>query len=233
MAADDVPRTRLGQLMRQRHMTLDDLCQVLRTANGFELSERQAYRWVNGGVKNLPYPHAQAALEEFFDESPSRLFGPPYGTGLVLPSRRQDMSGLPRGHARDDWQGQVIAMSAERARAFVTISEATNVGTETLDQLTDDVRRLAVAYPQVPLASILADMGDTQERAFSLLEGRQRPAQTRDLFLLAGVASGLMARASHDLGAPHDAMTQARAAYTCADNAGHEGLKTWARVCNH
>ncbi|MGH3622993.1 MAG: hypothetical protein ACRDQ5_14560 [Sciscionella sp.] len=38
-----------------------------------------------------------------------------------------------------------------------------------------------------------------------------------------------MAKASHDLGAPHDAMTQARAAYACADNAGHDGLRAWIR----
>lgn len=38
-----------------------------------------------------------------------------------------------------------------------------------------------------------------------------------------------MAKASHDLGAPHDALTQARAAYACADNAGHDGLRAWVR----
>jgi hypothetical protein len=72
-------------------------------------------------------------------------------------------------------------------------------------------------------------MADTQDRAFTLLEGRQRPDQTRDLYLLAGVTSGLMAKASHDLGASHDALTQARAAYACADNAGHDGLRAWTR----
>ena len=38
-----------------------------------------------------------------------------------------------------------------------------------------------------------------------------------------------MAKASHDLGAPHDALTQTRAAYACADNAGHDGLRAWIR----
>jgi hypothetical protein len=103
------------------------------------------------------------------------------------------------------------------------------VGAETIDQLADDVRRLAVAYQQQPLERLLGDMADTQDRAFTLLEGRQKPSQTRDLYLLAGVAAGLMAKASHDLGAHHDAMTQARAAYACADNAGHDGLRSWTR----
>jgi hypothetical protein len=40
-----------------------------------------------------------------------------------------------RSAARADWDGQVIAMSADRARDFLTWIEATNVETETLDQL--------------------------------------------------------------------------------------------------
>ncbi|MGH3977690.1 MAG: hypothetical protein ACRDRZ_01620 [Pseudonocardiaceae bacterium] len=38
-----------------------------------------------------------------------------------------------------------------------------------------------------------------------------------------------MANASHDLGDTHAGMTQARAAYVCADNAGHDGLRAWVR----
>ncbi|WP_158057141.1 XRE family transcriptional regulator [Saccharomonospora sp. CUA-673] len=98
-----------------------------------------------------------------------------------------------------------------------------------MDQLTDDVRRLTGAYQQQPLEQLLGDIADTQSRAFSLLGGHVRPDQARDLYLLAGVASGLMAKASHDLGSPSDAMTQARAAYSAADNAGHDGLRAWVR----
>ena len=38
-----------------------------------------------------------------------------------------------------------------------------------------------------------------------------------------------MADASQGLGAFHDAMTQVRAGYACADNAGHDGLRAWIR----
>jgi hypothetical protein len=120
-------------------------------------------------------------------------------------------------------------MSADRAREFLARAEVSNVGTESIDQLTDDVRRLVVSYQQQPLPDLLPDMVDTQDRAFTLLEGRQKPGQTRDLYLLAGVASGLMAKVSHDVGAPHEALTQARAAYACADNAAHDGLRAWIR----
>ncbi|MGH3833846.1 MAG: hypothetical protein ACRDRS_25975 [Pseudonocardiaceae bacterium] len=224
------PRTRLEQLLRQRHVTLEEFRKQYQQTAGIELSERQAYRWVAGGLRGLPYPQAQAGLELLFGEPVERLFGPPYGAGALLPARRRAGAASERGSARTDWEGQVIAMSADRARGFLTRTEASNVGAETLDQLIDDVRRLVVAYQQQPLPTLLGDLVDTQERAFGLLEGRQRPAQARDLYLIAGLACALMAEASHDLGAPHDAMTQARAAYACADNADHDGLRARIRA---
>ena len=229
MVEQESPRTRLEQLLRQRHVTLEEFRKRYYRAAGTELSERQAYRWVAGELRGLPYPQAQATLELLFGEPVARLLGPPYGTGTVLPSRRRAGAAPERGSARTDWEGQVIAMSADRARNFLTRIEASNVGAETLDQLIDDVRRLVVAYQQQPLPILLGDLVDTQDRAFGLLEGRQRPAQTRDLYLIAGIACGLMAEASHDLGAPHDAMTQARAGYACADNADHDGLRARIR----
>ncbi len=229
MADQESPRTRLEQLLRQRHVTLEEFRKDYQRTAGTPLSERQAYRWVAGEVRGLPYPKAQATLEQLFNEPVARLFGPPYGIEALRPARRHDGAAPDRGSARTDWEGQVIAMSADRARDFLTRIEASNVGAETLDQLIDDVRRLVIAYPQQPLPTLLGDLVDTQDRAFGLLEGRQRPEQTRDLYLIAGIACGLMAKASHDFGAPHDAMTHARTGYACADNAGHDGLRAWTR----
>ncbi|MGH3998576.1 MAG: hypothetical protein ACRDTJ_14070 [Pseudonocardiaceae bacterium] len=230
MIEQEPPRTRLEQLLRQQHVTLEEFRKnYQRAAKGAVLSERQAYRWVAGELRGLPYPQAQATLEEMFGEPVARLLGPPYGIGALAPTRCRNGTVPQRGTARTDWEGQVIAMSADRARDFLTRIEASNIGTETLAQLIDDLRRLVIAYEHQPLPTLLGDLVDTQDRAFVLLEGRQRPEQTRDLYLIAGIACGLMARASHDLGAAHDAMTQARTGYACADNAGHDGLRAWTR----
>jgi tetratricopeptide (TPR) repeat protein len=210
-------------------MTLRDLRDRYEAITRTEMSERQAYRWVNGEVKGQPYAHSQAALEEMFGEPAVRLLGPPHGSGLVVQARPLEPDFGSLNHERSDWQRQVIAASALRARDFLSRMEVPNVGSETLDQLTDDVRRLTVDYQQQPLETLLADMSETQRKVFELLEGRQRPMQTRDLYLLAGVASGLMARASHDTGASDEAMTHARVAFSSADNAGHDGLKAWAK----
>lgn len=43
------------------------------------------------------------------------------------------------------------------------------------------------------------------------------------------MTSGLLAKASHDLGDPHSAMLQARTAVLCADQADHNGLRAWLR----
>ena len=224
------PRTRLEQLLRQQHVTLEEFRKnYQRAAGGTVLSERQAYRWVAGELSTLPYPAAQGTLEKMFGEPVARLFGPPYGIQALRPVRCRNDAASARGTARTEREGQVIAMSADRARDFLTRIEASNVGAETLDQLLDDVRRLIVAIQQQPLPTILGDLAGTQERAFELLEGRQRPEQSRDLYLVAGIACGLMSMASYEIGATHDALTQTRAGYACADNAGHDGLRAWIR----
>ena len=138
------------------------------------------------------------------------------------------MQGGNSGAAGCEMERQV-EMAARRARQFAITAAGTNVRPETLAQLWDEVRVLATSYPREPLPTLLGGLVDLQDLAFRLLEGRQRPDQTKDLYLLAGVVSGLLAKASHDLGNPPAAMTQARTAYVCADNANHDGLRAWVR----
>jgi hypothetical protein len=123
---------------------------------------------------------------------------------------------------------EMLKMAARRARDFALIGQ-TPLSDETMEQVADDVRRLCVAYPQRPLATILGDMVTTQDTLFALLEHRQRPRHASQLYLLAGLAGGLLAKASHDMADPQAAMTLARAAYLSADMADHDGLRAWIR----
>ncbi|GAB2482487.1 helix-turn-helix domain-containing protein [Streptosporangium sandarakinum] len=122
-----------------------------------------------------------------------------------------------------------VEMAAHRALRFAVTAEGSNIGPETLDQLREEATRLTRAYQQQPLTTLMGDLVDLQDVAFRLLEGRQRPAEAREMYLMAGVLSGMLAKASHDLGDPNSAMKQARASFICADNAGHDGLRTWTR----
>ncbi|HEX4816018.1 MAG TPA: hypothetical protein VFV66_25010 [Nonomuraea sp.] len=121
-------------------------------------------------------------------------------------------------------------MIARRAMRFATGAEGSNVGPEMLEQIRAEVAHVARLYPRKSLVHLMGSLAELQDMTFRLLEGRQRPAETADLYLLSGIISGMLAKASHDLGNPHAAMTQARAAIVCAENAGHDGLRAWVRV---
>ncbi|WP_433259693.1 hypothetical protein ACQPYK_48895 (plasmid) [Streptosporangium sp. CA-135522] len=131
--------------------------------------------------------------------------------------------------AASDSLQREVEMAARRALRFTVAAEGSNIGPETLDQLRAEVTRLTLAYQQQPLTTLMGDLIGLQDVAFRLLEGRQRPAEAAEMYLFAGVISGMLAKASHDLGDPHSAMTQARASFVCADNAGHDGLRAWTR----
>ena len=124
---------------------------------------------------------------------------------------------------------EMLTLAADRARKFALLAGQGELADETLDQIYADVRQLVAAYPQRPLASILADLVTTQDTVFTLLEARRRPAHARQLYLLGGVVGGLLAKASHDMADPQAALTQSRTAYLCADQADHDGLRAWIR----
>ena len=76
----------------------------------------------------------------------------------------------------------------------------------------------------------MGDMVQAQDAVFTLLEGRQRAADRVELYMLAGIVSGLLAKASHDLGKAHDAMTQARTMYVCVRQRRPHGLAGGGRA---
>jgi hypothetical protein len=122
---------------------------------------------------------------------------------------------------------RIVAMAARRALRFGITADASNIGSESLDQLRAETGRLAVAYLQQPLTQIVGDIVSLQDLTFSLLEGRQHPRETRELYVVGGLASGMLAKAAHDLRDPNMAMTHARTALLCARNAEHPALTAW------
>jgi transcriptional regulator with XRE-family HTH domain len=145
------------------------------------------------------------------------------GAALGVPGERQAVGGSdPKSFGH-------LAGAARRAFRFSSRVEGSNVGPETLAEVEAAVRRLALEYPHQPIGPLVRELAQLQDIGFRLLEGRQRPPQAASLYLLTGIASGMLAKASHDLGDAGSAMTQARAAFVCADNADHDGLRVWVR----
>ena len=85
-------------------------------------------------------------------------------------------------------------MAARRAMRFGAAADASNVGSESLDQLRTETGRLAVAYLQQPLSHILDDIVSLQDHTFTLLEGRQRPRESRDLWIAPASLEALACR---------------------------------------
>jgi tetratricopeptide (TPR) repeat protein len=218
------PRTVLEYLIQQRNRTYEEVAaEFSQLDERATISARHLGRLARGEREATgATPATRRALQALFGMSPEDLLrpynpasgaaAPAIDSPLVLPSPGTERS--------------ILAMAAERARRFTLLtSESTTP--DAVDQLRDDVQRLALAYPQRPLTEILGDLVETQDTLFTLLERRQNPEQARQLHFLAGVTSGLLAKASHDLADPHAAMLQARTAMMCATQADHYGLRAW------
>ncbi|MDN3360131.1 hypothetical protein [Actinomadura sp. DC4] len=123
-----------------------------------------------------------------------------------------------------------VQMAARRAIEFAIRSESKDLGPETMSYLQEEVRRIAKLYTRVPIGQIIDDLTELQDMTFRLLDsGRGRLSQVRDLFELAAIEAGMLAKASHDLGDPHSAMTQARSAVVSAERAEHQAMVAWVR----
>jgi hypothetical protein len=223
------PQTVLEHLLWQRDQTYEELVvEFLSVAGGMgeraSMSARHLRRLAKGQGGNAT-PVTRRVLQVMFGRPFAELARPWTSSGDLAPV----INGVALFAPPQATQEEMLRMAADRARKFALLSGQVDLSDETLEQVADDVRRLCVAYPQQPLATILGDLVTSQDTLFSLLENRQRPQHARQLYLLAGITGGLLAKASHDMSDPHAALTQARAAYLCADMADHNGLRAWIR----
>lgn len=125
---------------------------------------------------------------------------------------------------------EIIMDAAGQSAEFAEWAEATNIGTTTLEQLEEDVRRIAHSYLNSPPLPLMLSTLRIRNRVFTLLEGRQHPNQTRQLYLLAGRLCGLLAWMAGDVGRHAEAETQARTGWLCAELADADGLRAWIRA---
>jgi hypothetical protein len=201
------------------------------------LSARTLRRWLKGDVQTEPRPAQRRVARRLWGYPMEQLLGPASGlVGVATePSDRRppNLADQPTPHAEAqrpaDTLERQVAMATRRAADFTSFAEADNIGPEAIAQLRDDITSLANAYIHEPLPSLMADLLVEQEIAFRLLEGKQKPALSRELYVLAALISGMIAKASQDVGRLREAMTHSRTMYVCADNADHAGLRAWGR----
>ncbi|BFU44063.1 hypothetical protein [Krasilnikovia sp. MM14-A1004] len=142
----------------------------------------------------------------------------PAGTGHRLPS----------GGTVAPWQpppGGAIS-PLDEARALTT----TNVDDVQLDDLWSDLGHLGDAYTHSAPKSILRQLSFVREQAVNLLQGRQRPKQARDLYLLSAKCCAMMAWMSADLGRYGAAQELNSAAWLYSLYAEDDLARRWVRT---
>ncbi|WP_169811574.1 helix-turn-helix domain-containing protein [Nocardia shimofusensis] len=216
--------------------------------------ERLVSKWEAGGSRVHPRPVNQAALDTSLarsDEVVRARFAALIDQPLLDRKPAADTGASPTGPSSSTSDADLLALigsGAIRGDALASISErdlimaaaheasdhvgraeSTNVGATTLEQLDADVVRIANDYVHIPPVPMTVEMLRVRRRVYRLLEGHQRPADTRHLYLLAGTLTGLLANASTDLGYLDAAAEQVRAAWAYAELCDHNGLRAWTR----
>jgi tetratricopeptide (TPR) repeat protein len=195
------------------------------------IGRRQFMRWAHGQLEGVPRSEARRILEYMFQIPVEQLFNTaePATGEAAEPARDSAAPGPPPGAFTQNHGEDVVMSAAREAANFAARAEQTNVGPHTLEQLEADIRRIATTYPNRPVEPFFLEARELRNRTFELLEGKQPPQYTTELYLAAGFLCGILANASFDLGRYAAAETQARAGFLCGELAGHNGLRAWLR----
>lgn len=197
------------------------------TGKRYDLDAHTIARYERGAVR-WPNAHYRAALRHVLRavDDAALGFAQP---GTDMPARMN----RPQGRTSRMDVEVVLMDAADESSELLARVEATNVGDMTVEQLHADVRQIATTYLKVPTLPLFARTRALRDRAFTLLDGRQRPTQARELYAAAGWSLTLLAWMTVDLGRPDIAETHARTAWACAENADHNGLRAWVRATQH
>jgi hypothetical protein len=98
-----------------------------------------------------------------------------------------------------------------------------------MDLLKANVRAVAADF-QAPSSRFVPTLMTLRRATFRLLDNPTAPDQARDLYFFAAVVCGLITNAALDAAQPATADIYGRAAWLCADRAGHPGLRCAIRT---
>jgi hypothetical protein len=131
---------------------------------------------------------------------------------------------------QDGWpEGDVVTTVAHESSEHAGVTASHNLDGATLDQFQDDIARITRNYTTVSPVAAFMDARRLRDLGYHLLGHTRRPGQEADLYFAVGVACGLLAAASFDLGCWDATTEQARAAWVYGTQIGHAGLRSWAK----
>lgn len=205
------PRSVLEALKDERGLTWREVARLIER-EGVPISADHVRRVATGVLASTPKPALARAIERAFGGVPiETLLGGPDPT-LTRPAA----AGLPDTL-------EAIEMAAEKMRRL-------GLSITPIDDyrlLEDELRDLARAYPVRALTELINPMVTLQETVADTITNPSRPGDGQRLYGVAAITGGLLAKASHDLGNPRSATTQARTALVFADHVGDPALTAW------
>lgn len=249
------PRTILEHLCRKRDRTYEEIvvefCELGRKLEprGVTITPRHLRRLASGERVGTN-PATRRVLQELFGLPIDQLLSrwTPDQESLLIPKTGIQVSGRPGPEslirlpgvdslvsgsngdtlvqARSDIS--TLALAAASARDF-NLRRSVATGTEAIDELTDEVRELALVFPCTPPSKILWRLVNAQDAVLSLLDRQQKPAIERQLYFLGAVVAGMLAYAGDDFGTYDVAMGHTRTAYMWAGYIDHDSLRAWIR----
>ncbi|MEY9848289.1 hypothetical protein ABH940_005390 [Streptacidiphilus sp. BW17] len=192
-----------------------ELC--IRTGDRAYLTEladaRRWRRWRNGEVTTIQGLSA-AIIVAMFGRTVPELLGPP--PSEVPPAQK---------HLIDESELLMTAHDAsDRAGSFASH----RVSPIALEQLQDDLTRLARTYGTNPPVTVYLEARRLHSQISTLLDQTSVPAQSQDLHFAAGVVAALLSQVCFDLGSRLAATELARASRMHADVIGHGPLQAFA-----
>ncbi len=123
--------------------------------------------------------------------------------------------------------------AADESAKILTWAEVANVGDLTIEQIHTEIRRIAHSYLKVPMMSLFDRTRELCDRIVGLLNGRQKPSHSRELYSAAGWTLTMLAWISTDLNVPDASAGHLRTAWIFAENADQNNLRSWIRAAQH
>lgn len=214
----ETPRTVLKGLVEQRRWTYRDFREYFEAAGqrigvrNLTVSEAQFRRWTSGKIQGLPAAEACRVLEGMFGIDAEHLFKAPSPDALA-PAYNLEAE---------------IDMTARDAQNEAGSAASASISDTAVEQLRDDVHRLARRYAALPPLEVLRAARSLREEIEQHRDRTQVPIQQQELLILAGQACAILATAAFDLGSLDSATRLARSAALYGETARFEPLRAYA-----
>ncbi|WP_051183006.1 helix-turn-helix domain-containing protein [Nocardia vinacea] len=129
--------------------------------------------------------------------------------------------------------GDLLLATADESASLLAWAETTNVGPLTIKDLRDNLRWVTREYLKSPTLPLFQRVVRTRDRAIELLQGRQRPQQSAELYAIAGWSMTILGWITTDLGNADIAERHLRTAWALAENTEDNELRAWIRAAQN